>query len=55
MSRAQQLLKKINEIKRELFNINKQKFDMEMRVNQLNEELWRVEGALEEEEDVNER
>jgi len=54
MTKAQKLLKTINEIKRELFIIQKKKFDMEMRVNQLNEALWRVEGELEEERDINE-
>lgn len=55
MSRAHELAKRIHEIKKELYNIQKQKHDMDMRVNQLNEDLWRYEGMLEEEEDTNER
>lgn len=54
MSKAQELLKKIAEVKRELFNVQKQKHTMEMRTNQLNEELWRLEGMLEEETDEHE-
>ena len=54
MSRAHELSKKIHEIKKELYAIQKQKHDMDMRVNQLNEELWRAEGFLEEEQDEHE-
>jgi len=54
MSRAHELSKKIFEIKKELHAIQKQKHDMDMRVNQLNEQLWRFEGEIEEEQDEHE-
>ena len=54
MSRAHELAKQIFEVKRELHTIQKQKHDMEMRTNQLNEKLWVLEGQIEEEQDEHE-
>jgi hypothetical protein len=54
MTKAQQILKKINETKREINHIQNQKRDAELRVGHLNEELWRLEGMLEEEQDEHE-
>lgn len=54
MSRAQALSKRLYEIQKELQAITKQKFDLDMKANKLNEEMWNLSGLLEEENDENE-
>lgn len=54
MSKAHELAKRINQLNQELARITKAKFDLDFKVNQIKEELWRLEGSLEEETDENE-